>query len=357
MGIPIELIRKLPKTDLHCHLDGSLRIETLWELACAQEADLGVGSLDELREKVSPREGADLRSYIEMFDSTLAVLQDPHSLRRVAFELAEDAARENVRYLEVRYAPILHTRKGLPMPTIIEAVIDGLAEAERSYRLRSGVILCGIRTISPDLSLALAELAVSYKGKGVVGFDLAGEEKDYPAKHHLLAFYKILNSNINVTVHAGEGFGAPSIHQAIHYCGAHRIGHGTRLREDPDLLEYVNDHRIALEMCITSNVHTGLVSTPEDHPFRDYFDRGLRVTINTDNRLMSATTVSDEIDMACRAFDLSMYDLRKILINGFKSAFLPFAVKTEMLRTSLSDIDDLFEEYYGGEYKRLRTFL
>lgn len=357
MAIPFELIRALPKTDLHCHLDGSLRMSSLWELAVERKVDLGVESLDKLRESFVPRAVDGLKGYIEMFDSTLAVLQDEESLRRVAYELGEDAAKENVRYLEVRYSPILHTQSGLALSKIVESVLLGLRQAEHDFGLVSGVILCGIRTISPDVSLMLAELAVSYKKQGVVGFDLAGEEKDYPAKDHLQAFYKILNSNINVTVHAGEGFGAPSIHQALHYCGAHRIGHGTRLREDPDLLEYVNDHRIPLEMCITSNIHTGLVASNEEHPFREYFDRGLRVTLNTDNRLMSQTTMSKEIALACDAFDLSIYDLRKILISGFKSAFLPVERKKQILRASISEMDELFGSFYPGEYRKAQTFL
>ncbi|MDM7913711.1 MAG: adenosine deaminase [Candidatus Eisenbacteria bacterium] len=313
--IPFELIHALPKTDLHCHLDGSLRIETLWELARENRVDLGTRDVAGLREKLKPR-AADLASYIRIFESTLAVLQDAASLRRVAYELVEDASRENVRYLEVRYSPILHVRRGLALETIVEAVLEGLAAGERDFGLPSGVILCGIRTISPETSLLLADLTVSFKDRGVVAFDLAGEEKDYPAKAHLAAFYKILNNNINVTVHAGEGFGPASIHQALHYCNAHRVGHGTRLREDPELLEYVNDHRIPLEMCISSNLHTGSIASTEDHPFRQYFDRGLRVTLNTDNRLISDTTASKEIEIACRTFDLTIYDLRRLLIHG-----------------------------------------
>lgn len=356
MKIDLDLIRSLPKTDLHCHLDGSLRLETLWQLARERGVDLGASSQEELRERMRPPDGADLAAYIKVFDSTLAVLQDPAALRRCAYELCEDAAAENVRYIEIRYSPLLHTRNGTGMPAIIDAVLDGVAKAERDFGIVGGVILCGIRTIEPAKSLELAELAIEYKQRGIVGFDLAGEEKDYPAKKHIEAFYKILNNNINVTVHAGEGFGAESIHQAIHYCGAHRIGHGTRLWEDPELLAYVNDHRIALEMCISSNVHTGSIPSLDAHPFRAYFDQELRVTINTDNRLISSTTISDELALACGAFDLSVYDLRKILINGFKSAFTPHAKKKAMLRLAITDMDDLFEAHFPG-YQRFRTFL
>lgn len=339
MSIPESLILQLPKTDLHCHLDGSLRPETLVELARAQGVRLPTEDLVELRKHLTPPPGGDLIDYLELFDLTLSVLDTEESLERVAFELAEDAARENVRYLEVRFAPNLHQKRGLSLEAILDAVRAGLGRAERAYPIKTGIILCGIRQIDPKISFRLAELAVAYKRRGVVAFDLAGAEKDWPAKDHLEAFYLIRNHNINVTVHAGEAFGAPSIHQAIHYCGAHRIGHGTRLREDPDLLDYVNDHRIGIEVCLTSNLQTGVVGSFDTHPFREYFDRGLRVSLNTDNRLMSGTSVTQELMTAIEAFQLSLHDIRKILIHGFKSAFLPHAAKSALLRQSAAQID------------------
>jgi adenosine deaminase len=339
MSIPESLIRQLPKTDLHCHLDGSLRPETLVELAHAQGVPLPTEDPVELRKHLTPPPGGDLVDYLELFDLTLSVLDTEESLERVAFELAEDAASENVRYLEVRFAPNLHQKRGLSLESILDAVHAGLMRAERTYPIRTGVILCGIRHIDPKISYRLAELAVAYKGRGVVAFDLAGAEKDWPAKDHLEAFYLIRNHNINVTVHAGEAFGAPSIHQAIHYCGAHRIGHGTRLREDPDLLDYVNDHRIGIEACLTSNLQTGVVESFAAHPFREYFDKGLRVSLNTDNRLMSGTNVTQEFMVAIDAFRLGLADVRKILIHGFKSAFLPHAEKSALLRQSAAQID------------------
>src|SRR5262245_22800273 len=170
--------------------------------------------------------------------------------------------------------------------------------------------------MAPKTSLLLVELAVAYKGRGVLAFDLAGQEKDYPAKAHRAAFQLVLKSNINSTVHAGEAFGPASIGQALHQCGAHRIGHGTRLREDPDLMRYVNDHRIPLEVCLSSNVQTRAVRNIKAHPFHFYFKQGLRVTVNTDSRLISATTVSKELGLAVRAFRLSPYELKRIIING-----------------------------------------
>jgi adenosine deaminase len=210
--------------------------------------------------------------------------------------------------------------------------------------------------MNPKTSVALAELAVAYKGRGVLAFDLAGQEKDYPAKAHREAFQVILKNNVNSTVHAGEAFGPASIAQALHYCGAHRIGHGTRLREDPAVLAYVNDHRIPLEVCLSSNVQTRAVRTLREHPFGDYFRQGIRVTLNTDSRLISATDVTNEMLLAARAFRLSPYELKRIVINGFKSSFLPYAQKARMLREVSLEIDRLFMEEFPDEYDRRASF-
>jgi len=358
MRLSQALIQRLPKTDLHCHLDGCLRPRTLLELADAQGVKLPTRRLPELtRVLQAGRRTRNLTDYLKIFDLTLAVLQEKGALYRVAHELAEDAAAENVRHLEVRYSPVLHRRRRLPYPDIVDPVIAGLADAGRLHNLSTGVIICGIRSMNPRTSYALAELAVAYKGRGVLGFDLAGQEKDYPAKAHRAAFQLILKNNINLTVHAGEAFGAPSISQALHQCGAHRIGHGTRLREDADLMAYVNDHRIPLEVCLSSNLQTRAVRSLKTHPFAFYFRNGLRVTLNTDSRLISGTTVSREIGIAARAFALGPYELKRIVINGFKSAFLPYARKARVLRRVNLEIDQIFMEEFPDEYDRRVTTL
>ncbi len=357
MEIPHELVHRLPKTDLHVHLDGSLRPETLLELARQQQVELPFETCEDVVRYMEETATQDLKRYLSVFDLTLKVLQTPDALRRVAFELAEDAAKENVRYMEARFAPPLHEAQGQSWEQAVDAVLSGLRDAEDRYVLRTGVILTGIRTMTPEMSLRLAEMTVAYKHNGVVGFDLAGEEAHFPAKDHREAFYVVRNNNISGTVHAGEGFGPPSIHQALHYCGAHRIGHGTLLWQDRELMNYVNDHRIPLELCLTSNVQTGATTSIHSHPFRIYFDAGLRVTINTDNRLVSNTSVTKELDLACRTFQLSIYDLRGILISGFKSAFQPYHEKVALLRAAIDDMDRLFEEYFPGTYRRLRAFL
>ena len=339
-----DLILQLPKTDLHCHLDGSLRVETMIELAKAQGIELPGMSVEALSPHVViPDECESLEQYLKAFDITLSVLQEFDPLRRVAYELAEDAAKENVKYLEVRFCPLLHTDKGLSLHQIVKAVLQGLADAERQYDILTGVIICGLRHMTPESSVALARLAIDFKNRGVVAFDLAGGEYGNPAKDHKDAFDVVLKENINCTIHAGEAFGPESISQALHYCGAHRIGHGTRLQEDRDLLNYVNDHRIPLEICLTSNVQTKAVDKLENHPLRKYYDLGLRVTLNTDNRLMSHTTVTDEYLIAAKVFDFDAHDLANLVINGFKSAFLPHNKKTRLLKSVIAELDEILE--------------
>lgn len=341
----LEFLERLPKTDLHVHLDGSLRLTTILELAAEQGVELPADDPEGLAKAMHMGEIChDLTDYLKAFDLTLSVLQTENALYRVAYELAEDAAKENVKLIEVRYAPILHTKDGLPMTRIVEAVINGLSDARRDHGILCNVIICGIRHIAPEQSVRLAELAVAYKNKGVVGFDLAGAEYDYPAKKFSSAFALVRKNNVNSTCHAGEAYGPESIHQAIHVCGAHRIGHGTRLREDGELLNYVNDHRIPLEVCLTSNVQTRAVSDFKTHPLRFYFDFGIRVTINTDNRLITDTTVTTELHRAVTTFDFDVWQVRQLILNGFKSAFLPFHERQTILRRTSEQLDRLIDD-------------
>ncbi|MDB4940572.1 MAG: Adenosine deaminase [Labilithrix sp.] len=343
--IPLEVIEKLPKTDLHVHLDGSLRLSTILDLADKQRVELPSHDEDGLRKAMNLGQNCGtLVEYLKAFDVTLRVLQTADALTRAAYELAEDAARENVRYMEVRYSPMLHTRHGLALTMVVEAVLEGLRAAQDKYGIESNVILCGIRNVSASSSLEMAELAVAYKNRGVVGFDLAGAEYDHPAKHHRAAFQLVRDNNINVTIHAGEAYGPESIHQAIHVCGAHRIGHGCRLREDGDLLHYVNDHRIALECCPSSNVQTGAIRDLASHPLKLYKNLGLRVTVNTDNRLVTDTTVSKELWLCHTQMGLSLDDLKQVILSGFKSAFMPFHVKQQHLRKVSEELNAFVHE-------------
>ena len=350
MEITREFLRRMPKTDLHVHLDGSLRPSTILELAAEQGVALpgDPETEEELREEANI--GAyheSLSEYLKAFDLTLMVLQTEEALYRAAFELGEDAARENVRYMEVRYSPLLHTREGLSFPVIVEAVAEGLRAAKRRYGLMSGQIICGIRHIEPKASLRLAELCVAFKNKGVVGFDLAGAEADNPPKDYQEAFDLVRDNNVNLTIHAGEAYGPRSIHQAIHVCGAHRIGHGTRLREDGDLLNFINDHRIPLEVCLKSNIQTKAAESYESHPLPFYLSYGLRCTLNTDNRLVTDTTMTDEFETAVRCYKLNIGDLRKLVLAGTKSSFMPYRKKTTVTAKIAEEFDALVREFEG----------
>lgn len=326
MPVDRDLIALLPKAELHVHLDGSLRPETIAELAERDRVALPFEGVDAIRHYFGDETiDRDLVAYLGQFDVTTAVMQTEPALERIAFELVEDAARENVWYLEVRYAPILSTKRGLSPRQVVDAVQRGLRRGQEVYpRTQAYQIICGLRHFEPERAMRMAMLAVEYKGRGVLAFDLAGAEKDNPAKRFREAFYLVRHANLNVTVHAGEAYGPESIHQAIHWAGADRIGHGVRLGEDHDLLEYVRDHRICLEMCPTSNVQTGAVPSIDQHPIRDYFDRGLRVTVNTDNRLMSTTTLTDEFALLSEHLDFTLEEIKSLCLSGFKSAFLRY---------------------------------
>lgn len=341
-SVSLSLLQSLPKTDLHCHLDGSLRTTTLLELAATHGVELPATDVEGIERVIHKGEiCGDLVEYLRAFDVTCAVLQTEDALERAAFELAEDAARENVWHLEIRYAPTLHTRRGLSLARIVEAVLRGLARAERRYPITTGVILCGIRNMEPRQSYRLAELAVAYKNRGVVAFDLAGGEFGNPARRHAESFALVLDNNMNTTVHAGEAYGPGSIKQALHYCGAHRIGHGTRLAEDGDLLAYVIDRRVPLEVCLSSNLQTSTIDALAHHPLRLFFDLGVRVSVNTDNRLITDTTVTKELWLAHQHLGFNLEELKVLIIQGFKSAFLPYRQKREMLERANDAIKDI----------------
>ncbi len=352
MKLRREFIEKLPKVDLHVHLDGSVRIATIIDLAKKFDVKLPETDPKKLAKIVCCSEACEsLDEYLQGFHIVNLVLQNREGLYRAAYELAEDAAKENVRYMEVRYSPILHTNQGMKLTEISDAVIEGLRAAERVFNIKTGVIICGIRNMDPATSLKLAELAIAYKNRGVIGFDLAGAEYNHPAKEHRDAFELALKNNLNITIHAGEAYGPDSIHQALHYCGTHRLGHGTRLVEDGDLLNYVNDHRIPMEICLKSNFHTKAVKSIQMHPVDFYLDYGLRVTLNTDNRTVSDTTVTDEYMLAIELLGLSYRDIKGIIINGFKSGFVPYKERVAILDAALAEMEILEEEEFNSKLK------
>ncbi len=342
MKLDRGVLRSLPKVLLHEHLDGGLRPTTVIGLARSAKYDqLPSEDPEELARWF--HQGANqgsLPKYLEGFAHTIAVMQTEEALERVAYEQAEDLSRDGVVYFETRFAPIFHTRKGLSHQQVVSAVLNGLERGRRSFGISSGLIICAMRNM--DVSLEMAELAVDFRERGVVGFDLAGEEGGYPPKKHVEAFHYIQRQNFNITIHAGEGFGKESIWQAIQYCGAHRIGHGTRLIDDivvadgkvvklGDLAQYVLDKRIPLEICLLSNVHTGAARSLSEHPFKILYQEKFRVTLNTDNRLMSDTTMTKEFETTGDTFGLSLEDFERITINAMKSAFLPYDKRCDFI--------------------------
>jgi adenosine deaminase len=341
LNVTKDLLQQLPKTELHVHLDGSLRPETMIELAREYGKEMPSMDPDALRDYMYVRDARNLNDYLARFDTTLSVMQTEESLERIAYELAEDNARENVRYMEVRYSPVLHIQGGLTLDQAVDAPLRGLRRAEQDFGIRTAVIICGLRNMSPHTSMELADLTVDHRDRGVIAFDLAGAEDQNPAKKHREAFYKVVNANIAATIHAGEAYGPESIHQALHYCNANRIGHGTRLFEDPVLMQYVNDFRIPLEICLTSNVQTRAVNSFEEHPVRLYYDEGLVVTLNTDNRLMSGTTVTEEYWRAHQHLGFTWDELCDVAVMGFQSAFLPHQEKMALVEKVREEILEL----------------
>ncbi len=335
-------IRGLPKVLLHEHLDGGLRPSTVIELA-AELGYQGLPTTDAADLAAWFHRGAqrgNLPEYLEGFLHTTSVMQTPEALERVAFEFIEDMYDDGVVYAEVRFAPVYHTERGMTQDEVVAAVIAGLERGERTYAVEWGLIVCAMRHMAG--SLEAAELAIRHRDSGVVGFDLAGGEFGFPPKKHVEAFQAIERANFFITIHAGEAYGPESIWQALQYCGAHRLGHATRLRDDIEILpdgtlklgrlaQYILDRRVPLEMCLLSNLHTGACAKLEDHPFGTFFRRGFRVCLNTDDRLMSDTTMTRETTLATELFDLSLADLEKLSLNAIKSAFASYDKRIKII--------------------------
>ena len=344
MKLGEAVIRSVPKVLLHDHLDGGVRPQTAIELARDQRYVLPTTDAGELAAWFHRgAQRGSLPLFLEGFAHTCGVMQTADALERVAYEMMEDMREDGVVYVETRFAPVFHTDRGLHWDEAVSAVIKGLERGRADYGVEYGVIVCAMRNM--HLSEEMAELAVDFRDRGVVGFDLAGEEGGFPPKKHVDAFHYIQRSNFNITIHAGEAFGKESIWQAIQWCGAHRIGHATRLIEDialdahdptrivkmGDLAQYVLDKRIPLEICLSSNVHTGAVERLDQHPFGIYFRYKFRVTLNTDDRLMSDTTMTREFGIAHEVFGLGIDDLERITINSMKSAFIPYDRRLQLI--------------------------
>jgi len=338
--LDLPQIRRAPKALLHDHLDGGLRPATVLDIAGQLGYDgLPATDADELATwfRTQSHSGS-LERYLEPFSHTVAVMQTPDALHRVAYECVEDLAADSVVYAEVRFAPELHINRGLSFDEIVDAVLAGFADGEKACATAGRPIVVRLLVTAmrhAAVSREIAELAIRFRDKGVVGFDIAGAEAGNPPTRHLDAFEYMRDNNARFTIHAGEAFGLPSIHEAIAFCGADRLGHGVRIVDDIDVLadgkvrlgrlaSILRDKRIPLELCPSSNVQTGAVKSIADHPFDLLARTRFRVTVNTDNRLMSDTAMSLEMHRLVEAFGYGWSDLERFTINAMKSAFIPF---------------------------------
>ncbi|MGB3335051.1 MAG: adenosine deaminase [Mycobacterium sp.] len=338
--VSLETIGHVPKALLHDHLDGGLRPATVVDIAGQVGYDgLPETDPDELATWFRTRShSGSLERYLEPFSHTVAVMQTAEALHRVARECVEDLAADAVVYAEVRFAPELHIEGGLSFDEVTDAVLAGFADGERDAAAagREITVRCLVTAMRhAALSREIAELAIRFRDKGVVGFDIAGAEAGYPPSRHLDAFEYMRDHNARFTIHAGEAFGLPSIHEAIAFCGADRLGHGVRITDDITvdddgsvrlgrLAAILRDKRVPLELCPSSNVQTGAVDSIAEHPFDLLARARLRVTINTDNRLMSDTTMSREMWVLAETFGYGWADLQRFTVNAMKSAFIPF---------------------------------
>ena len=337
-----EMITRAPKALLHDHLDGGLRPESVVELAAEfGYSDLPTTDVADLAQWFN--RGAkrnDLVLYLETFAHTVGVMQHRDAIERVAHECALDLAADGVVYAEIRFAPELHTEAGLTLDEVVEAVLAGFRSGSAGTDLTIYAICSAMRQAAR--SQEIAEVAVRHRDAGVVGFDIAGPEAGFPPTRHLDAFQYVMRENFHSTIHAGEAFGLPSIWEAVQFCGAERLGHGVRLIDDitidPDgnaelgrLAHFIRDRRIPLEVCPTSNVNTGVSATVADHPIGMLRRLKFRVTLNTDNRLMSDTSMSQEMQATCDAFGWGLADLQWLTVNAVKSAFAPFPERIKII--------------------------
>jgi adenosine deaminase len=340
----LDQIRAVPKVLLHDHLDGGLRPSTVIELADETGyRDLPTHDPEELTKILTAgAHRGHLNLYLDAFRHTVGVMQTEDALYRVARECAEDLAADGIVYAEVRFAPELHTERGLTLDEVVHAVLAGFADGSSGRPITMYALLTAMRTAAR--SLEIAELAVRHRDSGVVGFDIAGAEAGWPPSRHLDAFQYIHRENFHITIHAGEGFGLPSIWEAVQYCGTERLGHGVRIVEDVEispagavtlgrLAAYIRDRRIPLEMCPSSNVQTGAVASIERHPLRLLRQLQFRVTVNTDNRLMSQVSLSSEFELLVREFGYGWSDIEWLTINALKSAFAPFDERLLLINT------------------------
>jgi adenosine deaminase len=337
-----EWLKAMPKTDLHCHMGGSMRIPTILELADKYGITLPSDKTDELKKSIvfKDREVKSLESYLDCIKICESVLVRPEAFRRAAYEVCEDAHNENVKVFELRFGPTNYMREGLKLYDIVEATLDGIKAAARDFSMKTGLIICGIRTDMEATRLAV-ETAINYQDAGIVGFDLAGKENGHPPKDFRQIMLPVLTNFMPVTIHAGEDGSVRYVAEAFVYLNAQRIGHGVTIRESPRVMEYMDETRKGIEICLTSNIDTGSVASFETHPVRPYFQKDLRLSINTDNRTISDTNVTNEYMTLMRELSFSQKDVYLIAQRGIKSGFLENKEKQQLL----TEFDRFIDKY------------
>lgn len=323
---------KMPKIDLHCHLDGSVRTETLLELGIKKGIHPITASLDTIRREARvPEDCSSLIEYLERFKLPLAVMQDRESLIRISQEFMEDCRVDGLEYVEVRFAPVLHTKESLDFEAVMEAVLEGLSDGSSRTGIPFGLIMCCMRHLPPEHSLEHVHRTLPYIGQGVVAADLAGDEANHAPVIHRKAFELARSHGLNITIHAGETGIAENVQDSIALLYAQRIGHGTASWKNPDLMTLLKERRITLEMCPTSNLHTKSITALNQHPIKNYLDFGLAVTLNTDNRTVSNITLSEEFERVTSALAFSETDLRQLYLNAVNGAFISQSMREDLL--------------------------
>ncbi|MBU2567851.1 MAG: adenosine deaminase [Elusimicrobia bacterium] len=344
----LELLKRIPKVDIHCHLDGSVRTATIIDAARKHNFKLPTEDPQQLNKyvQVSPT-CKSLTDFLKRFEFFYDFLKFPDVVERISYELCEDVSKENIKYLEVRFAPFLQSSDRFSIEDVIRTAISGLMQGARDFHIGVGAIVCIYRSLPDDINRLTVSLAEKYFGKGVAGIDLAGDETKYPAERYAEFFEYARKRRIPITCHAGEAAGAESIRKALEL-GARRIGHGVHLAEDEGLYKKVMDEGIPIEMCLTSNVQTQVVKSYKTHPFLKFYEDGLKVTLNTDDRSVSGIDLTHEYLVAVEQYGLKISDIIKIILNGINSLFLPES-EIDNIKKCMSDIIErmLLEERSG----------
>lgn len=339
MIISREILKKIPKVDLHCHLDGSVRTSTVLELAKKQKVKLPTENIEELNKyvQVSP-DCRSLTEFLKAFEFFYPLLKNPYAVEKIGYELCEDAVSENIKYLEVRFAPFLQTAENFKINEVVKICLDGLRQGSRDFKIGVGLILCCYRSIPKEANIATVELAKKYSDSGIVALDLAGDETRYPTRDFAEPFILAKKYKIPFTVHAGESGGAESIKEAVKL-GASRIGHGVHLIDDANLMKEIKEKKIPLEMCITSNIQTRVIADLESHPIKNFYDNGVIVTINTDDRSVSGIDLTNEYSVAVNRLGFDVSDLIKIIHNGINALFISNKNKADLNKIIETETD------------------